>query len=208
MTESISEASRNMRQAVAGTVRRRSWWLVIQGVLMAIAGVIAIAYPVFATFTAVVAIGWLLIVTGILQALSLIGAREAPHFWIQLLSISLAIIIGLLLLSRPAQGMVALTLLLIVFFFVEGTAKVVFSLMVRPLPNWFWLLLSGLLAMVLAVVLWSSLPVSAGWLLGLLLGVVLISEGVSMAYFAWSLKHSTKGRQHAADTGHGVAGAG
>jgi hypothetical protein len=39
---------------------------------------------------------------------------------------------------RPGEAVVTLTLLLIVFFMVEGFAKLVFSITIRPLPNWGW----------------------------------------------------------------------
>ena len=64
----------------------------------------------------------------------------------------------------------------------------VFALMVRPLPNWGWVLVSGAATMVLAMVLWSMLPLTAGWLIGLFLGATLISQGVALAYFAWTLR--------------------
>src|SRR3954452_5850292 len=46
----------------------------------------------------VVLLGWLLITSGIVQGLSLIGARQVPHFWLQLISVRSA---G----DRAAQGL-------------------------------------------------------------------------------------------------------
>ena len=63
-----------------------------------------------------------------------------PNFWLQLVSAALSIIVGVLFLRRPGEAAVTLALLLIVFFMVEGFAKIVFSLTIRPLPNWGWVL--------------------------------------------------------------------
>src|SRR3954467_14188631 len=48
---------------------------------------------------------------------------------------------------------------------------VVFGLTIRPFPNWGWVLASGLVGIVLALILWANLPVTALWLIGVLLGL-------------------------------------
>ncbi len=63
----------------------------------------------------VILLGWLLIISGIAQGISLLGARHVPHFWLQLVSVILALLIGFLFLRDPAQGLLTVTLLLIVF---------------------------------------------------------------------------------------------
>ena len=57
---------------------------------------------------------------------------------------------------------------------VEGISKVIFSLTIRPFPNWGW----------------ASLPVTAIWLLGVLLGIQLICEGAALGYLAWQVRQS------------------
>ena len=114
-----------------------------------------------------------------------------PHFWLQLISVILALLIGFLFLRDPAQGLLTITLLLIVFFMIEGISKVVFALTIRPLPNWGWVLASGLVGILLSLILWSSLPVAALWLVGLLLGIELISVGAAIAYLAWQVRQSS-----------------
>jgi len=94
----------------------------------------------------------------------------------------------LLFLRDPAQGMLTIALLLIVFFMMEGISKVVFALTIRPFPNWGWVLASGLIGILLALILWANLPVTAVWLIGLLLGINLISVGAAIAYLAWHVR--------------------
>ena len=113
-----------------------------------------------------------------------------PHFWLQLISVILAVLIGCLFLRDPAQGLLTVTLLLIVFFMIEGISKVVFALTIKPFPNWGWVLASGLVGMLLSAILWASLPVTALWLIGLLLGIQLISVGAAIAYLAWQVRQS------------------
>jgi uncharacterized membrane protein HdeD (DUF308 family) len=190
MTMSLDAAAEVFRQAMRQTVRRYSLWYLVQGVLLIVAGIFAIIFPVISSVAVIVTLGWLLIVSGILQALSLIGARHVPHFWLQLISLILAVVIGLLFIRDPAQGLATITLLLIVFFMIEGFSKVVFALTIRPFANWGWVLASGLVGIVLSLILWASLPVTAVWLVGLLLGIQLISVGSALAYLAWQVRRS------------------
>ena len=135
---SIEAAAQALREATQATVRRYSTWYLIQGVLMVLAGIVALVYPFVSTVALVVVLGWLLILSGIVQGISLIGAQNVPNFWLQLVSAVLSIIVGVIFLRRPGEAVVTLTLLLIVFFMVEGFAKLIFSLTIRPLPNWGW----------------------------------------------------------------------
>jgi uncharacterized membrane protein HdeD (DUF308 family) len=135
-------------------------------------------------------LAWVLIISGVLQAIGLIGARHVPHYWLQLISVVLAIVIGLILLRQPESGLLLMTVLLIVFFMVEGISKIIFALTIRPFPNWGWVLASGLVGIVLAVYLWANMPVSAEWVLGVLLGIQLVCEGAALAYLAWHVRTS------------------
>ncbi len=125
-----------------------------------------------------------------MQGIGLIGAQQVPGFWLQLISVVLSVIVGFFFLSIPGEGLLTLTLLLVVFFLIEGMSKVIFALMIRPLPNWSWLLASRVVGVVLAFILWSSMPVAAVWLLAVLLGVQLIAEGVALGYLAWRVRTS------------------
>src|SRR6476619_1093382 len=88
-------------------------------------------------------------------------------------------------LRRPGEAVVTLALLLIVFFMVEGFAKIIFSLTIRPLPNWGWVLASGIIGILLSFYLLANLTTTAVWLLGVLLGIQLICEGVALSSLAW-----------------------
>jgi uncharacterized membrane protein HdeD (DUF308 family) len=71
---------------------------------------------------------------------------------------------------------------------VEGISKVIFALTIRPFPNWGWVFASGIVGILLAFYLWTHIPVTAIWLLGVLLGIELISEGAALGYLAWQAR--------------------
>ena len=188
MAISVDAAAAALREAMRETVKRYSLWYLLQGVLMVVAGVLAFIYPLLASVALIYLLAWVLIVSGAVQAIGLIGARHVPHYWLQLISVVLAILIGVLLLRQPESGLLIMTLLLIVFFMVEGISKVIFALTIRPFPNWGWVFASGLVGFVLGVYLLMNMPVSAEWVLGVLLGIQLICEGAALAYLAWQVR--------------------
>ena len=53
------------------------------------------------------------------------------------------------------------------------------------------MLASGIVGILLAFYLFASLPVSSDWILGVMLGILLISEGAAMAYLAWRVRSET-----------------
>jgi uncharacterized membrane protein HdeD (DUF308 family) len=191
MAVSVNEASAVLRAAVRDTIRKRSLLFLIQGGVMVLAGVVALIFPAFMGTGLLSLLGWLLILSGIVQVASLIGATQVPYFWLQLVTVVLEVLVGYLLISNPAAGLVAVTFLMLVLFFVDGVARVVFALMIRPMGDWLWVLGSGLVAIACAVVLIANLPEAASWLLGVLLGIHLIAAGGALVLLAWKLRRVT-----------------
>ncbi len=188
MAVTANEASLMLKEAVQNTIRKRSWLFMAQGGLLAAAGVAALLFPVFMTSGVLALLAWLLIIAGAVQLISLIGATEAPSFWLQLIAVALHIVVGLLLLTNPQAGLVAVTMLMLVLFMVGGMERIVFALMIRPTPEWGWVLASGLVAIVCSFILFASLPQAATWLLGVLLGAHLLAIGLSEALMAWRVR--------------------
>jgi uncharacterized membrane protein HdeD (DUF308 family) len=190
MAMTMAQASAAMREAMRETIKRYSLWYLLEGVLLVIAGIVVLVYPYIASVTLIFLLGWILIISGLLQGIGLIGAKDVPHFWLQLVSAVLAILIGLLLLRNPDAGLLIMTVLLIVFFFVEGVSKVIFAINIRPFMGWVWVLLSGVIGILLGAYLWANMPVASEWVLGALLGIQLIAEGAALAYLAWMVRSS------------------
>jgi uncharacterized membrane protein HdeD (DUF308 family) len=82
-------------------------------------------------------------------------------------------------------------MLMSVFFMIEGISKTVFSLTIRPFPNWGWVLASGILGILIAVWLLAN-PAMSLLLLGILIGVQLVAEGIAIATMAWMARKETR----------------
>jgi uncharacterized membrane protein HdeD (DUF308 family) len=193
MTEemTLDAAAEAMREATRKTVRRGSLLYLIQGILLVIAGVLALVYPLITNVALVVFLGWMLLLSGIVQAVTLIGGGKTPDFWLQLISAALSVIVGFLFLRDPAVAVGTLVMLMSVFFMIEGISKTVFSLTIRPFPNWGWVLASGILGILIAVWLLAN-PAMSLLLLGILIGVQLITEGIAIATMAWKARKETR----------------
>ncbi len=76
MSMSLEAAAQVFREAMRLTVKRYWLWYLIEGVLLVVAGIMAVIYPVVSSVAVVVLLGWLLIVSGVLQGISLIGAGQ------------------------------------------------------------------------------------------------------------------------------------
>ena len=191
MGYSLDTAAQIYREALRETVQRYALLYVSEGVLLAVAGLLAIIYPLVTTAAIAVPLGWLLIITAVLQTIVLVGMRSMPHFGFQLLSVVLAVLVGFLLLRDPQQARQTIILLVITFLMLQGVSRLIFGLSIRPFPHWEWVMASGLLGIVLSLALMFNLPEPATWLVGLLVGIELIGEGAAIAMLAWNSKRST-----------------
>jgi hypothetical protein len=103
---------------------------------------------------------------------------------------------GLVLLAWPVGGAVSLTLVLIVFFLIEGIASIMYALEHRQQLSgrWGWMLASGIVDLILAAMIFAGLPGTAAWALGLLVGINMLFGGsalVAMALHARARRRDT-----------------
>jgi uncharacterized membrane protein HdeD (DUF308 family) len=163
---------------------------VFEGVAMIVLGLLAIAYPVFATLAVDLYLGWLFLISGALALVAMFSARHVPGFWWAIVTALLAIVVGLALLLKPAAGIVSLTAVLTVFFIVEGVFQAAAAASYREaIPHsWGWLLASGIADLVLAAIIISGWPGTVDWTLGLLAGVSLLTSGWAIVMVALSAR--------------------
>lgn len=185
MGYSLEAAAEIYRAALRDAIERYKLLYLSEGALLAVIGVLAIIYPLVSSSAIAVPLGWLLIITAVLQGVVLFGMRSMPHFAFQALSVALALIIGLLLLRDPQQARETLIMLVIVYLLLQGVSRLMFGLSIRPFRHWQWVMGSGVLGILLSLVLLTTLPDAAPWMVGLLVGLDLIGEGAAIAYLAW-----------------------
>ncbi len=170
-------------QTAMATSLHEHWRLfLVEGIILVILGLAAIVIPPIATLAVELLFGWLFLFSGIAGAITTFLMREAPGFWWSLVSAILAIAVGVVMLLWPLSGVLTLTVLLITFFIIEGIASIMFALEhKRELSGrWGWMLASGTIDLILAVIIIAGLPGTAAWALGLLVGINLVFGGTAL----------------------------
>ena len=171
---------------------RGKWvWLVALGVALIVLGTILLGFPVVATLATVTVLGALILVGGVAEAVGAVWCREWSGFFVALLSGTLGVVIGLMLLGNPIRGGLTLTILLASFLFVGGIFRSVAALAHR-FEGRGWQLLSGVIDVVLGVMIWRELPMSGLTVIGLLVGISTLFRGVSWLMLGFALRRIPK----------------
>ena len=164
----------------------------IQGIILAALGLLAIGAPFLATVVVVKLAGWLFLIGGVVALASLFTGRRVPGSFWSFLSAIVSILVGIYILYRPLSGMLSLTLVLAAFFFAQGLTQIFASLSHRRvLRSWGWVLLSGIVDLILAGIIMSGWPETSAWVLGILVGVNLFMFGIALIMTAFASKDVT-----------------
>jgi uncharacterized membrane protein HdeD (DUF308 family) len=171
-----------MQRAVATSLHEHWVLFLVEGIVLVVLGLLAILIPPIATLAVEILFGWLFLISGITGLITTFWMRQAPGFLWSLLSAALAIAAGVVLLLWPLSGVLSLTLVLIVFFVIEGVASIMFALEhKRELTGrWGLMLASGVIDLILAAIILAGLPGTAAWALGLLVGINMLFGGSAL----------------------------
>jgi uncharacterized membrane protein HdeD (DUF308 family) len=175
-----------MQSTLARTVRDHWVAFLVEGIILAVLGLLAIVLPQVAGLAVTLLLGWLFLFSGVVGLFMTFWMRHAPGFWWSLLSAVLGIAAGIVLLAFPVSGLVSLTYVLIVFFILEGIASIMFAIDHRNQLSgrWSWMLASGIVDLILASFIVAGLPDTAEWAIGLLVGINMIMGGTSLIAMA------------------------
>jgi uncharacterized membrane protein HdeD (DUF308 family) len=181
-----------LQSEVNATVKAHWKAFLFEGILLAVLGLAAMIVPAFASLAVTIFLGWMFLIAGIGGLIVTYWAREMPGFWWSLISAALAVLAGLILLARPMQGVLTLTIVVGAYFIAEGVASIMYELEHRRelTGRWSWLVIAGLMDIVIAFIIIAGLPGSAEWALGLLVGLNLLFGGATLIGVALAA-HST-----------------
>src|SRR6201993_3561846 len=189
LPQDITRLQSDMRAAV-----RQHWKaFLIEGILLVILGLAAMIAPPLAGLAVTIFLGWMFLISGIAGLALTFWARSMPGFWWSLISAILALGAGIILLARPVQGTLTLTIVVGAYFLAEGVATIMYALEHRRelLQRWSWLLVAGLMDILIAFIIIAGLPGSAVWAIGLLVGINLLFGGASMIGIALAARQSS-----------------
>jgi uncharacterized membrane protein HdeD (DUF308 family) len=163
-----------------------------EGIVLAVLGLAAMIVSPLASLAVTIFLGWMFLISGVAGLIVTYWARQMPGFWWSLFSATLAVLAGLVLVARPMQGVLTLTIVVGAYFLAEGVATIMYALEHRRelSGRWSWLLVSGLMDILIAFLIISGLPGSAEWAIGLLVGINLVLGGASLVGMALAARSS------------------
>jgi uncharacterized membrane protein HdeD (DUF308 family) len=154
-------------------------WSLALGILLVIAGVLALVYPVVAAVTAALYVGWFALIAGVIAIVVAIRTRSEPQFGWRLAVGVLYIVLGFLLLANPVAAAATLALLVGALMAASGVVEIMLAFRHKPKAGWGWLLANGILSIILAIMIAIGWPLGSLVLIGYLVGFQIITCGVA-----------------------------
>lgn len=188
MPHDVGRLHTQMREAVKANWKA----FLIEGIVLVILGMAAVAIPLLASIAVTIFLGWLFLISGVVGLYLTFTTRNMPGFWWSLISAILALAAGVILILQPIAGTLTLTLVVSAYFIAEGVTTIMYALAHRRelSGRWGWLLVSGIVDLVVAGLIIAGLPGSAAWAIGLLVGINLVFGGASLIGMALAARKS------------------
>jgi uncharacterized membrane protein HdeD (DUF308 family) len=184
-----------LQSRMSAAVREHWKAFLFEGILLAVLGLAAMIVPPLASLAVTIFLGWMFLVTGVAGLVLTYWARAMPGYWWSLISAALAVLAGIILLARPMQGVLTLTIVVGAYFLAEGVATIMYALEHRRelSGRWSWLLIAGLMDILIAFFIIAGLPGSAEWAIGLLVGINLLFGGATLIGMALAARNAPTG---------------
>ena len=173
-----------MAQSIAGKVKKASGWYIALGIGLILAGIVMIGRPLYAGVALTTLLGMLFIFAGVLYLLNTFMAMSAGGALFRILLGLINIGAGAWLLTRPIQGLQALTVFLGVALVLGGISKLMLARAMTGIPGTGGVLISGVMSILLAVLIFMRLPSSSEVVIGVLIGIDFIMSGSSLTTIA------------------------
>jgi uncharacterized membrane protein HdeD (DUF308 family) len=171
-----------LQTRMSAAVREHWKAFLIEGIVLVVLGLAAMIVPPLASLAVTIVLGWLFLFSGAAGLVVTFWARKMPGFWWSLFSAALAIAAGMVLLAKPVQGTLTLTVVVGAYFLAEGVATIMYALEHKKelSERWGWLLTAGIMDILVAGFIIAGLPGSALWALGLLVGINMLFGGATL----------------------------
>jgi uncharacterized membrane protein HdeD (DUF308 family) len=159
---------------------------IISGILMTLAGIVAITDPLAGSLTFVIFLGALFTTSAIIQAYITFKAHQkSAGAWFK---VFMLLITGILLLAWPVDGIAAVAILFAAYFFIDGFASFQMALDLKPLKGWWLSLFNGMLSFLLGAILLINWPISAPFVVGVIVGISFLMDGIVLIYLGFLSK--------------------
>lgn len=169
-------------------VKQASTLSVLWGVLLIVAGIVAIGSPYVAAVAVNVILAWLIVVAGVFHLFLAFHAHGGGSLIWKLLVGVAYVCFGVYLVLHPALGVASLTLLLASLFLIEGVLDIALYTKIRALGGSTWVLLDGIVTLLLGLMIYTQWPSSSAWAIGTLVGASMIVSGVTRVMMSLAVR--------------------
>jgi len=170
-------------------------WYIALAVGMMILGVLAIIAPLAATLALEQLAGVAFSVGGIIMVIHAFKWKISERLFFSLILGILYFASGIILLAYPLTGMLTLTIALGALFLVAGVLKIINAFRIRPSSTWGWVLFSGLMSLFLSFLIMAGMPLTALWVVGLIVGIDLVFSGLAMLMITLAVRKAFGNKQ-------------
>ena len=159
-------------------LRKAGGWVIVWGVLLIVAGIVAIVEPAIAAVATALLLAWLFVFAGIVELVYAFQQRAHDGFGLEGHFRAGRAGAGRLHAGVSRASIASLALLIGAFLVASGVSSVMLAFRLRPKQGWGWVLFDGVLSIVIAIMIASGWPQNSIDFVGILVGFCLISGGL------------------------------
>jgi uncharacterized membrane protein HdeD (DUF308 family) len=178
-----------MAEAVLNSMKKASGASIALGVLMIVAGLIAMVEPGVSGLFIALIVGWSAIFNGFAQIIYGFRTHGGAHMFLEIILGIIYIIAGVYLIMHPVGSLFALTLLLACFLLVYGIFALVLAFRMRPHNGWGWVLFDGIITILLGALIWKHWPINSEWVVGTLFGISIFISGITRLMVSLAIRN-------------------
>jgi uncharacterized membrane protein HdeD (DUF308 family) len=169
-------------------------WFLAKGILMIVIGTLALGSYMMVTLFSMIFLGWLMIFAGVVEAVHAFWKKEWGGLFLNLLVGVLYVVVGFMVLANPAASAVTLTLVMAIFFILDGIFRIIIAVTMH-FPRWGWMLFNGIVTLILGIIIWQQWQQFGLRIIGLFIGIDLIISGWAWVMLSLASRRLTAGQQ-------------
>ncbi len=187
----MSEHTESVDAGLIDAIRKNAGLTVASGVVLIVAGLLAILSPLVAGLSITIMVGAMLAVSGISQCFLAFRAGAFGRALVVFIIGVLMTIAGFYMISQPVSGLATLTLILMAYLIASGILEIVVAFQLRPADGWRLELFNGAVTLILGILLWRQFPLSGAWAIGILFGIKMLFSGWAFVFIGRGVKKLT-----------------
>jgi len=158
------------------------------GIAAIIFGLLAMLAPTLTGYSIAILVGILVGLAGLARMMWAFRTATLGRGILLFAIGTLTFIAGVAMVVHPVFASGVLTVILTLYFLVDGAAEISAALLLKPAQGWGWLMFGGIVSVLLGFMIWLQFPFSGAWAVGILLGIKLLFIGLIMVTTGSALK--------------------